>query len=84
MQFTRRLLPVGDAVAGMDVGIVGARWNSVRAANVFSGDLHFENGYRVSEDAVDGLVFFNGKNERIAIIDGQGNLRIKGKLTEGL
>lgn len=83
VQFTKRLLPVGDAVPGMDVGIVGARWASVRAANVYSGDLHFQNGFRITEEG-DGLAFMNPLDEKVAILDGSGNLRLKGKVHEGM
>ena len=81
VQFTKRLLPVGDAVAGMDLGIVGARWNSVRALNVFSGDLHFENGVTMTEEST-GLAFKNPDGQKIAVLDADGNLRIKGKVIE--
>lgn len=82
-EFTKRLLPVGDAVPGMDLGIVGARWASVRAANVYSGDLGFENGFRVTEEG-DGLAFFNPLNQKVAVLDGSGNLRLKGTVYEGM
>ena len=83
VQFTKRLLPVGDAVAGMDLGIVGARWNTVRAQTVASGDLLFENGVRVTEHGA-GVAFVSAGGKKIAVIDSDGNLRIRGKVIEGL
>ena len=83
LQIGRRMVPVGDAVPGMDLGIVGARWSSVRAANVYSGDYNYENGWRTTEDS-SGIAFLNSEGEKVASLDEQGNLHIKGKIIQDL
>ena len=74
----------GDVVPPTDdvgnIGLDGRRWHRVRANIVQSGDLLFENGYCVTEDKESGLLFLNQKGERIAKLDEQGNLRIRGDI----
>ena len=55
---------------------------NVKAASFITGDVVFANGYRLTEDEQSGLLFLNQKGERIARLDEQGNLRIKGKVLE--
>jgi len=59
------------------------RWKHIRGVTITPGDLVFENGVKASEDK-DGIAFFNPNGTKIALLDSQGNLRIKGKLIEGL
>jgi hypothetical protein len=54
---------------------------NVKCASVIPGDIVFENGIRATEDG-DGLAFKNPAGEKIALLDSQGNLRIKGRLIE--
>jgi len=62
------------------IGKEGMKWSLVRATTITSGDLTFENGYCVTEDEESGLLFLNQKGERIAKLDEQGNLRIRGDI----
>jgi len=57
---------------------------NVRAAGFITGDMKFANNYIVTEDEREGLAFKNDAGEKIAILDREGNLRIKGKVIEGL
>ena len=82
-----RITGAGDIIPPSDIsGNIGTptkRWALVRAKTITPGDLTFENGYRVTEEKEQpGLVFLNQKGERIAALDEQGNLRIKGKVIE--
>jgi len=84
LQIGRRMVPVGDAVPGMDLGIVGARWNSVRAANVFSGDYNFQNDFKLTEEGETGIALYNKKGVKIAVFDEDGNMHIKGDVIKDL
>lgn len=75
---------VPDADNAYNCGQNGARWKLVRAVTVTPGDLVFENGYRVTEDEKAGLAFKNDAGEKIAALDRQGNLHIKGKIIQDL
>lgn len=59
------------------IGTASKRWALVRAATVTQGDLVYENGVRSTEEG-DGIAFYNPQGKKIAVLDSQGNLRIKG------
>jgi hypothetical protein len=65
------------------IGTASKRWALVRAQTVTQGDLVYENGVRSTEDG-DGIAFYNPQGTKIALLDAQGNLHIKGKVIEGL
>jgi hypothetical protein len=50
---------------------------NVKAQGFITGDVTFANGLRATEEG-DGLAFLNPKGGKIAVLDGQGNLHIKG------
>jgi len=57
----------------------------VRATQGFiTGDIVFANGYTLTEDEKSGLLFLNQKGEKIAKLDEQGNLHIKGEFIKDL
>ncbi len=56
---------------------------NVKAAGFITGDIVMANNARVTEQD-SGFAFLNHKGEKIAILDAEGNLRVKGKVTEGL
>ena len=66
------------------IGTADKRWSLIKGATVESGDLAFENSYRVTEDETDGLAFKNPEGDKIAVLDRQGNFHIKGKVMEDL
>jgi len=47
-------------------------------ANLITGDIALANDFRVTEDQKHGIAFKNDAGEKIAVLDRQGNLRIKG------
>jgi hypothetical protein len=49
---------------------------------VMPGDIVFENNFTVTEDPGVGLAFKNDAGEKIAVLDREGNLRIKGRLIQ--
>jgi hypothetical protein len=73
-----------DADNAYNCGDSGKRWKLVRAKTVTSGDLVFENGYKVTEDESDGLTFLNSKGTKIASLDSKGNFHIRGKIIQDL
>ncbi len=70
-------------VTGRDCGNDQKRWRLVRARTIKPGDLIFENGVKATEEG-DGLAFLNPQGIKIAIIDGEGNLHIKGEIIQDL
>ncbi len=81
LKCTGHALPESDNT--YNCGDATHRWALVRAQTVTSGDLIFENGVKATEDG-DGLAFLNREGMWIAILDSKGNLRIRGKLIQGL
>jgi len=55
---------------------------NVKASGFITGDMKFANNYVVTEDEKEGLAFKNDAGEKIAVLDRQGNFRIKGKFIE--
>jgi hypothetical protein len=55
----------------------------VKATGYDTGDITFANGIRATEQGK-GLAFMNDAGEKIALLDRQGNLYVKGKVIEGL
>lgn len=78
---TGNILPPSDNTG--NIGIDTRRWALVRAATVTPGDLVFENGIRATEDG-SGLAFKSPTGTKLAVLDLQGNLHIKGKVLEDL
>jgi hypothetical protein len=74
------LLPYGDNYG--QIGYDSRRWSRIRAINIVSGDLGFENDFKITEEGETGLAFLNQKNEKVAILDDKGNIYIKGKIYE--
>ncbi len=70
----RDVLNCGDALH---------KWNLVRAITITSGDFVYENGVRTTEEG-DGIAFYNPQGTKIAALDSQGNLHIKGKIIQDL
>jgi hypothetical protein len=66
-----------------NIGTDSLRWAKIRGAIVQSGDLVFENGIRATEDG-GGLAFKSPTGTRLAVLDLEGNLHIKGKVLEDL
>ena len=56
----------------------------VRAVTITPGDLVFENNFKMTEDEKAGLAFKNDAGEKIAVLDQEGNLHIKGRLIQDL
>jgi len=73
------LLPAADNQ--YNCGDATHRWKLVRAETLTPGDLVFENGLRATEEG-DGLAFLNRQGRKIAVLDSEGNFRIKGKFIE--
>jgi hypothetical protein len=59
------------------------RWKFIRGVTIKPGDLVFENGVKTTEES-DGLAFFNPRGTKIALLDSQGNLHIKGQIIKDL
>ena len=74
------LLPYSDNYG--QIGYDSRRWSKVRAVTITSGDLEFENKFRITEEGKIGLAFFNQKNKKIAVLDDEGNFYIKGQIYE--
>jgi len=54
----------------------------VRATGgLVTGDVEFANGIKTTEEG-DGLAFLNARGNRIAVLDSEGNLRIKGDIVK--
>jgi len=75
----------GDVIPPSDgagsIGTEARRWGLIRGVVVTSGDLVFENGVKATEEG-DGLAFMNKNGNKIAVLDNEGNLQVKGKITE--
>jgi len=72
---------IGTETPSEKLHVVG----KVRATQGFiTGDIVFANGYTLTEDEKSGLLFLNQKGERIAKLDEQGNLHIKGEFIKDL
>jgi len=56
----------------------------VKATGYDTGDIKFTNNFTVTEDEKAGLAFKNDAGEKIALLDAQGNLHIKGDLIKDL
>jgi len=57
----------------------------VRATQGFvTGDITFANSFKVTENDEAGLAFLNDGGEKIAVLDRQGNIHIKGKIIQDL
>jgi hypothetical protein len=56
----------------------------VKATGYDTGDIRFANNFTVTEDEKEGVAFHNPRGDKIAVLDAEGNLRIKGKVIEGL
>ena len=70
---------IGTEAPSEKLHVVG----KVRATQGFiTGDIEFANGYKLTEDRESGLLFMNQKGEKIAKLDEQGNLRIRGKIIQ--
>jgi len=54
----------------------------VKATGYDTGDIRFANSFTVTEDENAGLAFKNDAGEKIAVLDREGNFRVKGKITE--
>jgi hypothetical protein len=55
---------------------------NVKATRFITGDVTFANDFTVTEDEKLGLAFKNDAGEKIAVLDREGNLRIKGRLIQ--
>jgi len=56
----------------------------VKATGYDTGDIKFTNDFTVTENEKNGLAVVNDAGEKIAVLDREGNLRIKGKVIEGI
>ena len=54
---------------------------NVKASGFITGDIEFANGVKATEEG-DGLAFVNQQGKKIAVLDSEGNLQVKGKITE--
>jgi len=54
---------------------------NVKASGFITGDIEFANGVKATEEGK-GLAFLNDAGEKIAILDRNGNFRVKGRITE--
>ena len=83
-----RVTASGNVVPPSDntgsIGTASKRWALVRAVTITPGDLVFENSFRVTEDEKIGLAFKNDAGEKIASLDREGNLHIRGKIIQDL
>jgi hypothetical protein len=82
-----RIDNAGNVVPPSDIsgqlGTSTKRWSDVWVKNLHQGDLTFENGVRSTEDG-DGIAYYNPQGVKIARLDAQGNLHIKGKVVSDL
>jgi hypothetical protein len=80
------ILPYGDNYGslGYRSGYGGQtsnrRWSQIHGVTIVSGDFKFENKFRITEEGKTGIAFFNQRNKKIAILDDEGNLFIKGNI----
>jgi len=78
----------GNILPGTDtagsIGTASKRWGNVYAVTVTQGDLVFMNNFKVTENEKSGLAFKNDAGEKIAVLDREGNLHIKGRIIQDL
>jgi len=55
----------------------------VKAQGYDTGDITYANGMKTKEEG-DGLAFLNAKGNKIAVLDADGNLHLKGKIIQDL
>lgn len=72
------IIPPSDGAGS--IGTASRCWGLIRGVIVKSGDLAFENNFRVTEDEKAGLAFLNPKGEKIAVLDAEGNLHVGGNI----
>jgi hypothetical protein len=65
------------------IGTSSLKWANIYCTNIYHSDLMYENGVRTSEDG-DGIAFYNPQGAKIAQLDADGNLYVKGRVVEGL
>jgi len=65
------------------IGGAGKRWSDLYVKTLHQGDILFENGIRATEEG-EGLAFVNKRGTKIAILDDEGNLHIKGEIMKDL
>jgi len=75
------ILPMTDNA--QDLGSGTKRWRLIRGVTITPGDLRFENNFTITEDQI-GLAFKNDAGEKIAVLDREGNLHIKGQVIQDL
>ena len=74
---------VGNNVAGPSMKRLIVRNNGNVWVNVLeTGDIKLANDFIVTEDENAGVAFKNDAGEKIAVLDREGNLQVKGKITE--
>jgi len=75
----------GELLPGVNntgsIGKEGQKWSLIRATTITPGDLVFENGVRATEEG-EGLAFISPQGKKIAVLDDEGNFRVKGKISE--
>ena len=72
---------IGTEAPSEKLHVVG----KVRATQGFvTGDITFANSFKVTENDEAGLAFLNDGGEKIAVLDRQGNIHIKGKVIQDL
>jgi hypothetical protein len=76
--FNGHLVPTTDH--GFDLGTPTNRWNNVRAANFITGDITMDNDFVITEEGEKAIAFLNPRGEKVAILDRQGNLYLKGRV----
>jgi hypothetical protein len=59
------------------IGTSSLKWASIYCGTLHHDDLMYENGVRTSEDG-DGIAFYNPQGVKIAQLDANGNLRVRG------
>ncbi len=53
----------------------------VKATGFITGDITYANGIKTTEEG-DGIAFLNQQGRKIAVLDCEGNFRVKGRITE--
>jgi len=56
----------------------------VKATGYDTGDIRFANSFTVTEDEKTGLAFKNDTGEKVAVLDREGNLHIKGRIIQDI
>ena len=80
---TGSVVPGANNTGGIGTDLL--RWASIYGVSVYSGDVIFENKFRITEgdkfgEETGSLVFVNSSSEKIMKLDSQGNLWIKGEV----